>query len=124
MENDLINRAAALEILRHNEAIDRAEYEKYKGIDTHTALEANAARTAHTVDILALEKLPAVDAAPVVHAYWITCDDDLNYWIKCSNCGFEQDIDDGDEHPHTITDYCFCPACGARMDRGDETAQA
>lgn len=51
----------------------------------------------------AIEKLPAVDAAPVVHARWIK----RKTWDNavCSYCSFEN---------ANMTKYC--PSCGARMD--------
>lgn len=50
----------------------------------------------------------AADVAPVVHAYWIPCD---NGGYFCSNCdkraGFRFDLE-------------YCPRCGAKMDGGVE----
>lgn len=72
-------------------------------------------------DVVAmLEDLPAIDAAPVVHGQWEECDDDVNAWIRCPECGFEQDIDYFGDHRHEIEDYKLCPSCGARMDGGEE----
>lgn len=56
-----------------------------------------------------IEKIPAVDAVPVVHARWIDYKDDH----QCSAC-----------KEHTIFDayawkaiqFEFCPHCGAKMD--------
>ena len=48
---------------------------------------------------------PTIDAAPIVHAYWIEEGD--GYQI-CSNCGEE----------HCWADYraTYCDVCGAKMD--------
>ena len=55
-----------------------------------------------------IEDAPAADVAPVVHAYWIPCD---NGGYFCSNCdnraGFRFDLE-------------YCPRCGAKMDGGVE----
>ena len=52
------------------------------------------------------EELPAVDAVPVVHAYWVEEPDRVNHW-HCSNC----------ECPVGIASiaYRYCYACGAKM---------
>ena len=68
-----------------------------------------------------LEELPSVPPQ-VVHAHWDECDDDINAWIRCSACGFEQDLDEYGEHPHEVEDYKSCPSCGAIMDGGEDDA--
>lgn len=68
----------------------------------------------------AIKGIPTIDAAPVVHGQWEECDDDVNAWIRCPECGFEQDIDYFGDHRHEIEDYKLCPSCGARMDGGEE----
>lgn len=61
----------------------------------------------------ALENVPAVDVAPVVHARWIDG--------KCSNCGV--DIPTDDAHDVIFGHECrFCYYCGAKMDGGDDHA--
>ena len=55
-----------------------------------------------------IERLPAADVAPVVHAHWIT-DEDGDFWT-CSNCR------------KFIYKNCargYCPKCGAKMDGGE-----
>ena len=67
-----------------------------------------------------IERFPAADVAPVVHAYWRGIegdgyDPDGNIvWdtFECSNCG-EEHYADGEPT------WDYCPECGARMD-GDE----
>lgn len=61
-----------------------------------------------------IAELPAVDAAPVVHGYWINHIDDLfpeDSMIECSECH---------EYTHLLPDDNYCPNCGAKMD-GRET---
>ena len=78
----------------------------------------------------AIERLPAVDAAPVVHARWFDADGNPVAWSKalpsspggscwCSVCGTW--LVGSDELP---VYGLYCPACGARMDgeRRDEDA--
>lgn len=64
-------------------------------------------------------KLPAADAAPVVHGRWEPCFDEncKCRWGfgKCSNCGQEY-------YAHSINYYKYCPNCGAKMDGGDTDA--
>lgn len=60
----------------------------------------------------ALEKLPAADVAPVVHAHW------RGYYTQepyCSNCGFSYDHEQGEDAQ--TTDYCG--NCGAKMDENE-----
>ncbi len=60
---------------------------------------------------------PALDVAPVVHAYWIGLEHDVyadgflvfDTW-QCSACG--EEFYSEDEPPA----YNFCTNCGARMD--------
>lgn len=53
-----------------------------------------------------MEKVPAVDAAPVVHGYWLEETDRYSHW-HCSNCGKVQGI--------TCIAMKYCPECGATM---------
>ena len=57
--------------------------------------------------------LPAVDAAPVVHARWKSVKavggPGYPYWdAKCSECGYTTAM--------TQTGWLYCPHCGAKMD--------
>ena len=64
-----------------------------------------------------LEKMPTVDAAPVIHARWI--ESDFVYtdtYYKCSNCGEAWVLNDGTPVENNMN---YCPRCGARMD-GEE----
>lgn len=78
--DDLISRAAALDVL-------------VTSPNFHTTLTR-------------IEELPAVDAVPVIHAYWVEEPDRVNHW-HCSNCGVVEGI-------HCMT-MNYCPKCGARM---------
>lgn len=51
-----------------------------------------------------IERLPAADVAPVVHAHWITAEDD-DFWT-CSNCR---------KFIHKNCAQGYCPKCGAKM---------
>ena len=68
-----------------------------------------------------IERFPAADVAPVVHAYWRGIEGD-GYdpegnivWdtFECTNCG-EEHYADGEPT------WDYCPFCGARMDGEDE----
>lgn len=70
-----------------------------KSLSTHLLNEWD------TVGVLALiDRQPAADVAPVVHAHWICRR--LCYIGECSNCG-----------ARGITNK-YCGECGARMDNG------
>ena len=54
-----------------------------------------------------IDKMPTIDATPVVHAHLIKPDP----YGECSNCGYLIDI---------RQEYNYCPNCGAKMDGGEE----
>lgn len=69
-----------------------------------------------------IEAMPSADAAPVRHGKWnahgeqVTMYDikgNLSWgnWFVCTDCGFATTAIEGH-----ITQYKYCPACGARMD--------
>lgn len=68
-----------------------------------------------------LKTAPTIEAKPVVHAHWeiekyqAPFDDELQYKMTCSKCGY-------DYCSHEV--YCleYCARCGAQMDEkvGDE----
>ena len=68
-----------------------------------------------------IERFPAADVAPVVHAYWRGIEGDgydpegSIVWdtFECTNCG-EEHYADGEPT------WDYCPFCGARMDGEDE----
>ena len=97
--DDLISRAAAIAL-----------------IDKCVALSGIGCEPVMTIrDVKALiSVLPAVDAAPVVHARWTT----ERTWAHdgewyCSACEYE---------PVVFMDSAFCPNCGAKMD-GEQEAR-
>ena len=88
--DDLISRAAVLRMLDENSVVFRGE----------------------------IEKIPAVDAVPVVHARWINYPECLGYDgaycdenIVCSNCESVWNIIDNEADR-----FDYCPTCGAKMD--------
>lgn len=65
-----------------------------------------------------IERLPAADVVPVVHAHWKFVagpDEDNNLQVMCSNCGA------GDLQAVDVT-VPYCWKCGARMDGGERDA--
>ena len=64
-----------------------------------------------------LEKMPTVDAVPVRHGHWIFNPKDAIEMMftvpKCSECGAES--------PNGGN---YCPNCGAKMDGGENEANA
>lgn len=76
------------------------------------AIKAMTGTDAYAYFLALVCSAPTIAAAPVVHSQW---EEDVNAWIRCPECGFEQDIDCFGEHPHEIDGYKVCPSCGARM---------
>lgn len=62
-----------------------------------------------------LDRIPAADVAPVVHARWIEKSAPARkIYFECSHCGAQ-------ENKHTAIKGYYCWRCGARMD-GDSDA--
>lgn len=63
---------------------------------------------------IAVKSIPTVDAKPTKHGYWINeeicsvCNDDIYFML----CGDIQGVE--------IELLCFCPNCGAKMDKEKE----
>lgn len=56
------------------------------------------------------------EVAPVVHGKWKLCYEDDRHQIEgdeCTACGFQH-------YGTAINHYCYCPACGAKMDLGED----
>lgn len=66
---------------------------------------------AEIADKYNIDKMPTVDAQPVVHGKWewFGGDDDLGVYCHCSvcACGYDEDL---------IQLLHYCPNCGAKMD--------
>ena len=77
---------------------DNAEWKRWSTILTE--------RSAFKYDVA---DAPAIDAVPVVHAYYIPCKSGYGY--KCSNCKAREKAGALISGTHK-----FCYACGARMD--------
>lgn len=74
-----------------------------------------------SVAAMLADSIPAADVAPVVHARWIhsryeDCSEQFEL-VKCSQCNHEA---------YAMAFYVrggnYCPACGAKMDGGDNDA--
>lgn len=72
-----------------------------------------------------LEDVPSEDVAPVRHGHWdvrepmpmhdIKGNLSWGNWYVCTGCGFATTAIEGH-----ITQYRYCPNCGARMDGEDD----
>ena len=97
--DDLILRAAAI-----------AEIDEYlHGLDSCISepdLKLDGYKNGLQVAIQELKALPAVEAAPVVHARWLYEYGDPAM-LPCSACGYEV---------HRYNNTPYCPCCGAKMD--------
>lgn len=100
---DLISRAAAIDYLMTNMG--------WRDEDGYEVDDADEKRAIIT-DLV--NGIPAVDAAPVVHARWLECEDDWgDCHYQCSECGCEWCLNDGTPEENGMK---FCPSCGAKMD--------
>ena len=69
---------------------------------------------ARVVDAIEIETAPAVDAVEVVHSdWWFEEYPDGYYHSNCMACDFQ-----APEEAY-LTQWRFCPNCGARMDGED-----
>lgn len=98
--DDLISRAAAVESLGEC---------PYNWNDWPEEIQAVDDWESHKK---ALEELPAVDAAPIVHAEWVKENDRVNHW-HCSNCD--------NAFGQVVYFYKFCPFCGAATTVKDQS---
>ena len=62
--------------------------------------------------ICVLHDMPAADVAPVVHGKDLA----QPSLFKCSVCGCEDD----DTYTCDVSEYCYCPNCGAKMDEKED----
>ena len=95
MMTDLISRAAAIDAL--------TDTNLKRNVDS--VCDGDMTRTRRAAQRV-IAQLPAVDAAPVVYAYWIEEPDRERHW-HCSNCGKTQGI--------ASIAMKYCPECGARL---------
>ena len=94
--DDLISRVAAIEYMMTNMGWhDEDGYEVDDGDEKRKVITDWSSG------------IPAVDAAPVVHAQWVFHDDDIMPWVSCSEC--DVCTDSTNKTP-------YCPYCGAKMD--------
>ena len=73
------------------------------------------------VTVIELARIPSADVAPVRHGHWdvrepmpmhdIKGNLSWGNWYVCTGCGFATTAIEGH-----ITQYKYCPSCGARMD--------
>ena len=73
----------------------------------------------------AIDGVPAADVAPVVHGEWLNTDGDYTS-AACSICKTEYEVATEEEAEKGLWDafmcsYRYCPNCGAKMDRRNET---
>lgn len=80
----------------------------------HPYLKTNNISCTELYDIL--ERMPTIEAVPVVHGEWISEYDGFEWDVRCSVCGEEALIKEGGSHDHAYSRYC--PNCGAKM-RGE-----
>lgn len=72
-----------------------------------------------------IERITAADVAPVVHGEWLNIDGDYTF-AACSICETAYEVATEEEAEKGLWDafmcsYRYCPSCGAKMDRRNET---
>lgn len=95
MNGDLISRSGLLKKIR--------AYADSKVTNEEVETANNILKTVRVI-----EKMPTVDAAPVVHGRWIERPFLLGTTHVCSECNDYYGM------PHEI--FKYCPNCGAKMD--------
>ena len=123
--NDLISRAAAIEICKSIMPNTNPDFYNLKSKAGYGSwMHKNGEACAITSIEIEIEKLPAVDAVSVVHGRWIECvpGDGFPY---CSNCK-RLALDEGlFLNPKLMKWHRtpYCPYCGAKMDGEQEAGQ-
>ena len=102
--SDYIEREAALAYPIRKDKCDRKHANKHFILGIESVIEF-------------VENLPAADVAPVRHGRWefpifTDSDDGLDPRVKCSECGSVE---------AAFARWKYCPNCGARMDKEDNT---
>ena len=101
--NALISKADAIQICKSNVPNTNPDFYNLRSKAGYGSwMHSNGEVCAITNIEIEIEKLPAVEAAPVVHGEW-----KWSHGGECSECGFH----------NSNFDYRYCPMCGAMMDR-------
>lgn len=88
-----------------------AEYIE-RGAAKHAAdLAFDMTETEYDMLCKELDRVPAADVAPVIHAHWVQTSKRVIY---CSNCGAVCGI--GTHIEEVTEDHHFCYYCGAKLD--------
>lgn len=108
---DLISRSAARELVRKAARYVVVIPETGRGYDGAVLID----------EIMhGFNKIPAVDAVPVVHASWVSEVVTKKDWKGRTN-HYYQPCSCSACHEPAFREYKYCPYCGARMD-GEENA--
>ena len=90
----------------------KTKQQKTIKISRHEAEVLFAERTAHTLDAIMIDRLPAEDVAPVRHGEWLLHFEGVGHYFECSECHTNPCI-------YVTKNTKFCPNCGAKMDAED-----
>jgi len=95
--SDLIDRAAAIEVLGEPHPLD---YNRISAVEK-------------------IRELPSVEAVPMRRGKWIM--KDSGAWQECSVCGVAVEVDSMYMcKASEDTNFNYCPHCGAKMGRDDQ----
>ena len=72
------------------------------------------------IDVADIERMPTIDAVPVVHGEWVETEMGFNdYAWVCTVCGEPWVLNAGTPSENNMN---YCPNCGAKMDGGKDDA--
>lgn len=92
------------------------EVEKVQEMLENAQIISDGVNCGYCTDDISLDKLPAADVAPVVHAKWAEYENEQDKGFHyCSNCkGQAFNYEDGNEVVEVLAPNCH--NCGAKMD--------
>lgn len=119
--------AYSAEMKKRQDACEKLMHDAERWNDVELMRRADSAFSVFSEAKLTLDKMPTVDAVPVVHGKWIIENTyPTSIGTHCDNCGWawSNGIDAVKLNPvFSLIKTNYCPNCGAKMD-GEEKEDA